>query len=232
MIDETVIWALLRAVARDGNAAWAALLVALEPDLEGIARHQPIGRLRDREDTPREIVTRVIARLHAHDFQAIKKLCAQPDPPAAGAWLRVLVRRSAIDYMRETPEFERGTAAREHRWISLSSLSSGEPAPAPDSLVEKRRDVIRFVTEAVERATAEQRAHGDNAIGRLAAEWKIGRAHVRRLIARGPQYLAVLDQVFAGKTYPEVAKALDMTRREVELTVGYLEELMRERGFG
>lgn len=229
MIDDARIWPLLRAVADGGD--WSALLIALEPDLLAIARHQPIGRLRDREDTPREIVTRVIARLHGNDFRAIKKLCAQPEPPALSAWFRVLVRRSAIDYMRETPEFERGSAHREHRWISLASLTSGEQAPAPDSLVEKRRDVIRFVTDAVLRAQAEVRAHGEDAIGRLVAEWKIARSHVRRLIARGPQYIAVLEQIFAGKTYPEVAEALAMTRREVELTVRYLEELMRERGF-
>lgn len=231
MIDEARVWPLLRAVAADGKPAWGPLLAALEPDLAALARHQPLGRLRDRDDTPREIVTRVIERLHAHDFQAIKKLCAQPTPPPLTAWLRLLVRRSAIDYMRASPEFERGTTARDHRWISLASLSSNELAPVPDSLVEKRRDVIRFVTDAVERAAAERAAHGDDAIARLSAEWKIARVHVRRLLARGAQYLAVLAQIFEGKQYPEVAAALDMTRREVELTVGYLEELLRERGF-
>src|SRR5690348_1499804 len=103
-----------------------------------MAKRQPIGRLRDREDTPREIVTRVLARLHARDYAAIHKLCALEPAPELEAWLRVLVRRSAIDYMRESPEFERGNAKREHRWISLATLSSNAPMQGPDSLAGKR----------------------------------------------------------------------------------------------
>ena len=230
MTTDARLWELLRAVAARGESEWGALLVALEPQIAQIARRQPIGRLRDQEDSPREIVTRVIARMHGNEFAAIKKLCSQDPAPALGAWLRVLVRRSAIDYMRESPEFERGNSTREHRWISLSTLRS-DASRAPDSLAEKRKEVQRFLRETVERATAEHREHGDEALGRLAAAWKVPRVHVRRVIARGAQYLAVLDAVLEGCTYPEVADRLDMTRREVELTVRYIEELLRERGF-
>src|SRR5688572_10029276 len=133
MEDDPELWALLRAVARDGDGAWPALLVRLEPELLALARRQPIGRLRDRDDSPREIASRVFARLHARDHAAIRKLCAREPPPVLRAWLRVIVRRSAIDYMRESPEFERATASRPDRWISLASLVTGVPAPAPDS---------------------------------------------------------------------------------------------------
>ena len=226
------LWELLRAVAADGESAWGPLLVELEPELATFARRQPIGRLRDQEDTPREIVTRVIARLHAREFAAVKKLCAQDPPPELRAWLRVLVRRSAIDYMRESPEFERGNDKREHRWISLATLSSGDAALDPDSLAQKRREVLTFIREAVELAAAESKQHGvEAAISRLSLLWKVPRIQVRRLIAKGEQYLAVLTSVLEGRTYPETAEQLGLTRREVELTVRYIEELMRERGF-
>jgi DNA-directed RNA polymerase specialized sigma24 family protein len=226
------LWELLRAVAESGDPAWPALAAALDPELSAMARRQPIGRLRDREDTPREIVTRALARLHAREFAAVKKLCAMDPPPELRAWLRVLVRRSAIDYMRESPEFERATPSRPHRWISLATLSSGAAAPAPDSLAEKRSQVLASVREMVDRATAEQAEHGrDEAISRLALEWKIERLHVRRLIKQPARYLAVLVSVLEGRTYPEIGDALGITRREVELTVRYLEELLHARGF-
>src|SRR5262249_59457461 len=91
-------WEPLAAVAESGDTAWPALAAALDPELAQMARRQPIGRLRDREDTPREVVTRALARLHAREFTAVKKLCAMDPPPELRAWLRVLVRRSAIDY--------------------------------------------------------------------------------------------------------------------------------------
>jgi DNA-directed RNA polymerase specialized sigma24 family protein len=228
------LWIMLRAVAEQGDEAWQPLLARLEPELAQMARRQPIGRLRDHEDTPREIVTRTIARLHAKQYSAIKKLVATEPKPELQAWLRVLVKRSAIDYMRESPEYERATAKREHRWISLATLSSSQgPSALPDSLAEKRELVTTFVATAAERARSEQKAHGDDdAIGRLSLEWKIARIHVRRLIARADQYVAVLNAVLAGFSYPEVGEKLGISRREVELTVRYLEELLQARGFG
>jgi DNA-directed RNA polymerase specialized sigma24 family protein len=233
VIDDD-IWKLLRAVADEGDAAWQPLLAKLEPELALMARRQPIGRLRDHEDTPREIVTRTIARLHAKQYAAIKKLVVTEPKPELQAWLRVLVKRSAIDYMRESPEYERATANRDHRWISLATLSSSQgPQALPDSLAEKRDQVTAFVRAAAERANAEKKTHGDDdAISRLALEWKIGRIHVRRLIARGDQYATVLAAVLAGFSYPEVGEKLGISRREVELTVRYLEELLAARGFG
>ena len=225
------LWELLRAVAESGDRAWPALAAALDPELSQMARRQPIGRLRDREDTPREIVTRALARLHAREFTAIKKLVALDPPPELRAWLRVLVRRSAIDYMRESPEFERATPSRPHRWISLATLSSGAAAPAPDSLAEKRSQVLAFVEDMVKRAAVEHAAHGEDAIGKLAIEWKVERLHVRRLVKQAQRYMQVLVAVLEGRTYPEIGDALGVTRREVELTVRYLEEMLAARGF-
>ena len=231
MTPEDLLWERLRAVARDGEPAWQPLLIELEPWLTRLVRNLPVGRLRRHEDTPREIITRVLARLHANQFTAIQKLCSREPKPPVSAWLRLLLRRSAVDYMRESPEFERGNTEREHRWISLSTLSSDAPAPLPDSLAEKRTEVLRFMNETVERARSEHRDHGDDAIGRLSMAWKISRLHVRRLIDRSTQYLTVLTAVLEGRSYAEIANLLGTTRREVELTVTYIEALLRERGF-
>lgn len=222
------LWPLFRDVARDPTA-WPVLLAALEPELIGLARRQPIGRLRDREDSPREIVTRVFARLHARDHAAIHKLCAIDPPPELRAWLRVLVRRSAIDYMREHAEFERATPNRPDRWISLATLSSGAPARGPDSLAEKRTLVLAEVREMVARAGDEFRAHGEDAFGPLALAWKISRTQVRRLVVHGARFLDVLVATLEGHTQAEIAARLAISRREVELTVRYLEELLQAR---
>ena len=228
---EDALWQLFEAVARRGAPAWPALAAELDPILVAMARHQPVGRLRDHDDTPREIVTRVLARLHRRDFAAIHKLCLLKPRPELRAWLRVIVKRSAIDYMRESPEYERGNAHRDDRWISLATLSSRAVA-APDTLAAKRAEVLAFVREAVARASDEVRAHGhDDAISRLALAWKIDRTHVRRLIARAERYLPVLTSVLEGLSYPEVAARLSLTRREVELTVRYLEDFLQARGF-
>jgi len=225
MILGVDLWELFQAVTRD-PAAWPKLMAALEPELVAMAKQQRIGRLRDREDSPREIVAAVFARFHANDHAVIHRLCAQQPRPELRAWLRVVVRRAAIDFMRANPEFERAS----NRWISLATLTSSAPGEAkPDSLVEKRAEVVRALREMVDAAKAETVARGDDAIGHLAIAWGIERLHVRRLVARGAQYLAVIDAVFAGHSHTEVAAQLGLTRREVELTLGYVEELLRAR---
>ena len=110
-------------------------------------------------------------------------------------------------------------------------MSSGAAAPNPDSLAQKRREVLAFTRDAVDKAKAEHEAHGEEALGRLSLLWKVPRIHVRRLIGKGEQYMSVLANVLEGRSYPECAELLGITRREVELTVRYIEELMKERGF-
>jgi len=230
-VEDDPLWPLFRAVASRGADAWPALAAGLHPVLIEMARNQPIGRLRDREDSRHDIVTSVLARLHRREFEAIHKLCAVTPRPELRAWLRVFVKRSAIDYMRGSPEYERGNARRGDRWISLATLSS-RAAAQPDTLAEKRAQVLAFVREAVARAAEAARAHGrDDAIARLALAWKIDRTHVRRLVTRTDRYLTVLASVLEGLTYPEIASRLDLTTREVELTVRYLEDFLEARGF-
>src|SRR5262249_12732978 len=199
----------------------------LEPELAEMARHQPIGRLRDLEDTPHEVTTRVFARLHARDFAAIRKLTAMDPPPELRAWLRVIVRRSAIDYMREHPDYERETASRPNAWITLATLTSSAPAASLDSLTAKRREVLDTLRDMVARTRAA--AGDDDAHGALALEWKVARIHVRRLAARGDQLVAVFVGLLEGRSQAEIAETLGVTRREVELGVRYIEALLRAR---
>jgi len=228
MAGDEPLWKLFRAVAR-GDDAWPALMAALEPVLLAMAKTAPIGRLRDHDDSARDIVTRVFARLHARELAAIHKLCAIEPPPELRAWLRVIVRRAAIDYMRGTPEFARATPSQPPKWISLATLTSLVPASAQSSLVEKRELVAGTVRDMVARAIAEVKARGDDAYAHLALEWRIPRIHVRRLATRGEQLLAVLAAVFEGRTQQEIADRLTLTRREVELSVRNLEELLQAR---
>lgn len=225
------LWPQFRAVASEGEPAWKALAAALHPMLLRFAAYQPIGRLRADKDAPHEIATRVLERLHAKDFGSIKKLCAAEPSPPLEAWLRVLVRNAAIDLVRDQPEFERKTGARDARWISLDTLVSTPGAP-PDSLVEKRKTVLAFITAAVSRVNEVARdKEPDDVLAVLSAEWGIARIHVRRLLQRGARYLAVIEAVLAGHSYPEVAAQQGSTRREIELTVQYVEELLAARRF-
>lgn len=227
MEEHAELWELFRAVAR-GDGAWPALMATLEPELVVMARRTPIGRLRGKEDSPRDIVTRVFDRLHAHDHAAIKKLCALEPPPVLQAWLRVVVRRAAIDYMRASPEFARGTPDQPPDWVSLATLTSAAPA-VQDSLASKRQLVVAAVRDMVARTAAEVTARGDDAYTYLALHWKIARIHVRRLAQRGEQLLAVLVAVLEGRTQREIAEQLAITRREVELSMRYVEELLQVR---
>ena len=85
----------------------------------------------------------------------------------------------------------------------------------------------RSCATAVERARSETEGARRRRCDRAArARVEDRRIHVRRLIARGEQYVAVLNAVLAGFSYPEIGEKLGISRREVELTVRYLEELL------
>jgi DNA-directed RNA polymerase specialized sigma24 family protein len=228
VVADDRLWPMLRAATASADA-WPALMVALEPELAQLARWQPIGRLRDREDSVREIVTRVFARLHARDLAAIHALCACEPAPPLRAWLRVIVRRAAIDFMREHPEYRRATEREPAAWVSLATLASTTPAAGPSSLAGKRHEVIASIREMVARARAAAQTGDDDAFGALALAWRIGRIHVRRLATKGERLEAVLAGIVEGRQQDEIAKALGVTRREVELCVRYLEEVLHAR---
>ncbi len=217
MIDWDALASQLRAVADGDSAQWPALQEALHPELVKLARHAPIGRLRGDRDAAHEVAARVLERLHAHQFRAVQRLFSTEREPVVRAWIQVLVRTAAIDVMRAQPEYQRA----ETKWLSLATLSSNPGSPAPASLIEKQRELERFLARAIEEA-------GEPGI---ATVWNIDPKHVKRLATKGERYLPVLRLVLAGHSYPEVAAKLELTRREVELVVEYIEDLLQARGF-
>lgn len=220
----------IAAVARGDEGAWGRLLVALAPELEVIARGAPIGRLRGDVDAQRDVIAAVIAKLHRDDHAVLKKLVAQSDPPPLQAWMRLLVRRAAIDVMRGRPEFVRG-GERGAGWLSLATLVTRDGAAPPASLAQKRREVEQFLARAAREARAALEEHGDDAAAKLASAWQIGVVHTRRLVKRIDDYEGVLAMILAGHTHAEIATRLGRTVREIELVVSYLEELCHARGF-
>ncbi len=221
----------LRAVARETSGAWEELLVALSPKLETLARRQPIGRLRDDEDAQRDIIAKVIGRLHASDHKTIKKWATQDDPPPLQAWIRVLVRSAAIDVMRARPEFIRGSHRQAPGWFSLATLVTQAGAHTPNTLAAKQREVEEFLARAIAQARSALDMHEDDAAAQLATDWKIPAVHTRRLLKRIDEYERILAMALAGHSYVEIGETLDLSRREVELIAGYIEEFFHIRGF-
>jgi hypothetical protein len=221
----------LAAVAAGELTGWADLLVTLNPELEAIARNAPIGRLRNDADVRRDVVTAVIAKLHADDHRVIKKLVASTDPPPLHAWFRLLVQRAAIDVMRGRPEFVRGGAGREPGWLSLATLVTAHGAEGASSLVAKRREVEQFIQRSVQEARDAVARFGDDAATNLAATMGVAVVHARRLVKRADAYESVLALILAGHNVSEVAERLGHTRREIELVVEYIEALCHAHGF-
>lgn len=221
----------LRAVADAHENSWERLLVLLQPEVESLARFQPIGRLRLDEDAMREIVVKVIARLHAGEHRAIKKLFALDSPPNVRAWIRVVVRSAAIDVMRAQPEFLRGNKETAPAWISLDTIATQDGVKTPDSLVEKQKEVEAFMAHAQNTAREMLSQHGDETTALLATQWNVPLLHARRFVKKIDLYTPVLSMVLAGHSYVHIAERLDVSRREVELLVGYIEEFFHARGF-
>jgi len=219
----------LRQVANGDEARWPAAQALIHPELVRLARRQPIGRLRDDHDSAHEVAARVLERMHANDFRALKRLFESETVPVVQAWIRVLVRSAAIDVMRQHTEYQRASPTRASGWISLVSLASSPGSPAPASLVDKQRDLERFLARAQEEAAAV--AGTDDAANVLARRWEIEPVQARRLLQKGERYVPILRLVLAGHSYPEVAEQLSLTRREIELTVQYIEEFLEARGF-
>jgi DNA-directed RNA polymerase specialized sigma24 family protein len=90
-------------------AAWKALWHALAPKLDAMLRRPGFfGRLADEEDHRRNVVVAVMARLAENDHARLRLYDeARRESPRLTllAWLTVVVKRVAIDYMRSLPEY-------------------------------------------------------------------------------------------------------------------------------
>lgn len=225
---ETNPWSVLEALAAsvvEDAQHWPQFVAALHPRATELARVQPIGRLRNQPDDLREIALRVVAKLHRDHHRVLASYFAKPDRPSFRAWIRRVVASSALDYLRQYPEFRR-TADSGDRWVDLVSVASQCGGANPNaSIDEKRQQVLldlQGLLDAVCPATDEQ-------LPALAARWNVSVPSLRRLRKRSSHAVPVFRAALAGLSQRETADSLGLSRRDVELTLAYVEELLRER---
>lgn len=209
-------------VPSGGEPAWKVFMERLEPELQVLVRYQKLGRLHAHEDTVADVVLAVFEKLARDDYRTLHAYLARDPRPSFSAWMRRVVQSAAIDYMRTRAEYKRTAEPGEERWHELATLTSGVGARLPGTLTEKRRQLVRDLRQAV------QIASHDGAAA-LARTWRIAEVQARRVANKGELYEPVLQRVFAGFTYAEIATELELSRREVELIVQYLVELFTNR---
>lgn len=136
MVDADAHALVLRLLAGD-EAAWPRLWQAVEPRLYALLRRpQFLGRLSDREDDCRNIVVAVMARLREDGYARLdayhQARRGNPGLPFM-AWLVVVAKRVAIDYMRSHEEYvdRRADAAASSpgAWRLLETLVGDSRSP-------------------------------------------------------------------------------------------------------
>ena len=226
------IYALAVRVGAGDRPAWPELMAALEPKLQILVRYQKIGRLRSREDDLRNVVVAVFEKLASRDFAALRRFSEMTGRPSFEAWIRRVMRSVAIDYLRGHAEYRRtGTRSSERgsadRWVSLLTYTTGVGAIAPDSAAQRRREVLAALAETVA-VCAGVRA-GDAEAETVAAQLGLAPLHVRRIAKRGPRMQDVVSLLFEGYRHGSIADQLGLSRREVELAIKHVEELLVAR---
>jgi len=129
---------LVRRTIAHEPGAWQELWLVLDPRIETIAgRWRVTGRLASSYDDRRAIVLRVFARLHADDFRRLRDLhdVLQDGEDAGRAWLSVVTRRDAFNYVRHHDERLGGTPEDGGaRWAALVPLPEGGEELVPESV--------------------------------------------------------------------------------------------------
>jgi DNA-directed RNA polymerase specialized sigma24 family protein len=196
---------LVEAVLAEEDGAWQVFWQAVEPKLHALLRRRgPLGRMAENEDHVRNIVLEVLAALRADGHAKLKKYAeARGKAPTLPflAWLAVVARRIAIDYMRRQGEYLdlRGTRGADvkGRWVTLVSLrgdSQGQGARPPVTNLA----AVKAVLEHAE-------AHLLPEQGQALARWA------------------------QGETYEDIARGLDLedAKAAERLVQGAIERLRR-----
>jgi DNA-directed RNA polymerase specialized sigma24 family protein len=122
---------LLPAVIAGDPVAWEQLWLALEPRLSRMLRSpRTAGRLSASDDDRRSILVEVMARLRDDQFRRLEMYrSAKQQRPGLSftAWLGVVTRRVAVDYMRGHAEYidrrrQRVPASSPGKWVDLQPL--------------------------------------------------------------------------------------------------------------
>lgn len=128
----------LASQAAEGDPdAWRALWTALDSRLESLVRQRRLlGGLSQNEDDRREVVLRVMGRLQQDGFRRLRLFVRQRnDSPGLSlvAWLTVVARNAAIDYLRAHPDFlaSRSRQAARHRGTVADILTLPPPSRGP-----------------------------------------------------------------------------------------------------
>jgi DNA-directed RNA polymerase specialized sigma24 family protein len=145
-------------VCEGDEAAWQALWCALDARLEGLVQRRGlIGRLSGRPDDRRGVVVLVMARLRQNDYQRLKMYRAerQRKPSLAlMAWLAVVTKHVAVDYLRAHPDFvaTRGVGVSDRRGevVDPRTLPPGSRGPAarpPVTVTISGRQMLEWARE-------------------------------------------------------------------------------------
>jgi len=136
VVDAEVEALVDRIVAGD-ETAWPLLWRRVESKLLATLRRPYfIGSLSQREDDCRNIVVEVMARLRANDYARLRTYAEtrrrKPDIVFM-AWLLVVAKRVAIDYMRAHEDYEdrrrQRDASTPGKWRVLETLVADSKAP-------------------------------------------------------------------------------------------------------
>jgi DNA-directed RNA polymerase specialized sigma24 family protein len=166
------------AAAAGDETAWARLWQAVEPRLYGtLRRPRFLGRLSDSEDDCRNIVVEVMGRLRANDFARLRTFTAarreQPGLPFM-AWLLVVAKRAAIDYMRAHEEYvdrrHDADASSPGAWRVLDTLIANSRAHGARPAITDHAAAHEILERAADLPPAQRAALGDWLAGKSFAE--------------------------------------------------------------
>jgi DNA-directed RNA polymerase specialized sigma24 family protein len=122
---------LVAQAAAGDELAWKRLWGILETRLgQLLSRPHFLGPVAKREDDRRNIIVEVMSRLREREFHRLRLFTtAHEKNPGLGfwTWLRVVTKRTGIDYMRAHPDYidRRRTAGPESepgRWVHAGTL--------------------------------------------------------------------------------------------------------------
>ena len=157
---EEELEALVAAAASHESDAWQKLWAAIEPPLlRLIAQPHFLGRVGQREDDRRNIVVAAMARLRANGFHRLHLyLDARRANPRLRfmSWLRVVVKRVGIDYMRAQPEWVRrddSQASAPGKWVVPGTLPPASQLVGERPPITNRgtaRELLQFAAGTLE----------------------------------------------------------------------------------